>query len=454
VRALRSIPAPPPEPERGPTARGSAARGDEKVKDPLLGALVGGRFRVERLLANGGMGRVYVARHEGLQRRVALKVVHHDDDPLAEDEGQQRFRVEAELLGRLVHPNIVIVHDFGELEGPDRERSYLAMELLDGPTLAERMDAETRLPIGLVLELAEQMVNGLRFAHAHGIVHRDMKPSNVVLMPCLHEDAGPHRLKIIDFGTGKMLGPEVHELSGRRLTKEGYTIGTPEYMAPEQLAGRPCAASDLFAVGVIMFEALAGVLPFRDAQASRALAPRLRDVAPDLVVPAAVDSLVASLLARRPADRPTSSEVLLELRRCLDDLLRVSRQPSNEATKAPRAVLSVAPEKRSRPRPLVAGAVGAISTLVIVLVGLRFGTLDERPLVEQLPCVRRAASTPRALVVEANRKAVRVGASTLVEAEPEPQPVADTLPTRVRPPGRASSPPSPVPYTEFKTTGF
>lgn len=452
MRALRSIPAPPPDPDQGSTARDNT-----KGKDPLIGALVGGRFRVERILANGGMGRVYVARHEALQRRVALKVVHHDDDALAEEEGQQRFRVEAELLGRLVHPNIVIVHDFGELEGANRGRSYLAMELLDGPTLAQRMEAESRLPIRLVLELAEQMVTGLRFAHAHGIVHRDVKPSNIVLMPCLHEDAGPHRLKIIDFGTGKLLAPEVREVSNRRLTKEGYTIGTPEYMAPEQLAGRPCAASDLFAVGVIMFEALAGVLPFPSAQASRAQTPRLRDVAPDLAVPASVESLVTRLLACAAADRPISSEILLELRRCKDELRRVPRDDSTEATTAPSIVPAAACDTpRAWPRSLVAGGLGAISTLVIVLAGLRVAAVDERvPLAEQ-PRARTAASTPRALVVEPISKALRAAPVTIVEVEPEPEPPVDEKPPaharalRRQPP----PPPSPVPYTEFKTTGF
>jgi serine/threonine protein kinase len=415
---------------------------------------VGGRFRVERLLANGGMGRVYVARQEALRRRVALKVVHHDDDPRAADEAQQRFRLEAEMLGRLVHPNIVTVHDFGELDGPNRGRSYLAMELLDGPTLAQRMEVETRLPVGQVLEVAEQMVNGLRFAHAHGIVHRDVKPSNVVLMPCLHEDAGPHRLKIIDFGTGKVLGPEVREVSRHRLTKEGYTVGTPDYMAPEQLAGRPCAASDLFAVGVIMFEALAGVLPFRSAKASRAFAPRLRDVAPDLVVPEDVESLVVGLLASAPADRPTSSEVLLELRRCLSDLRRVCPV----ATTAPCVVPAADLEERSRPWSwlLAAGAVGGIATVALMLVGMRLGVLDERAPREEPPRPRTVESIPRALFVEPSSKAQHAAPGALVEDEPAPvrAPAEEKPPARARPAGRPPPPPSAVPYTEFKTTGF
>ena len=445
MRALRFIPA--PEPERGATAVDNKRGG----KDPLVGTLVGGRFRVERLLANGGMGRVYVARHEGLQRRVALKVVHHDADPLAEREGQLRFRVEAEMLGRLVHPNIVTVHDFGDLDAPSNGRSYLAMELLDGPTLAQRMDADTRLPLGLVLELAEQMVDGLRFAHAHGIVHRDMKPSNVVLMPFLQEGGAAHRLKIIDFGTGKLLLPDARDASSLRLTKEGYAIGTPEYMAPEQLAGRPCAASDLFAVGVIMFEALTGVLPFAGVKASRAVPPRLRGVAPDLVVPDDVEELVFRLLSPAPADRPTSNELLQELRRCIADLRRGPRQAITRPSRVPAA-------PRSSRRLLAAGTLGVLATLVLLLAGIYVSETPERPSNSELPRTRTVVAMPRTLAASPNAKSPRADPSTVADVEPTT--VEDVPVTSPKPRIRASSPPppplppAPAPYTEFKTTGF
>lgn len=285
--------------------------------DPLLGCLVAGKFRIERVLASGGMGRVYVARQESLERRVALKVVLHDDESATEQEAQRRFRLEAEILARLRHPNIVTLHDFGDLEPTFTNRSYLAMELLEGQTLADRLESSGRLPPAELFALTEQMVRGLRFAHAIGVVHRDMKPSNLMLMPDI-DGLGVPTLKILDFGTGKLLEPEGRGPARRRLTREGFVVGTPAYMAPEHLAGRPCQASDLFAVGIIMFECLTGVLPFDFGGVAqlRPPSPRLREVARDLVVPDIVEDLVARLLAPSPADRPTSTELLDELRRC------------------------------------------------------------------------------------------------------------------------------------------
>lgn len=301
--------------------------------DPLLGALIAGKFRVEHVLADGGMGRVYVARHEALDRRVALKVVRHDDEDLERSHGseaQRRFRFEASVLARLRHPNIVTLLDFGELDGPSGPRSYLAMELLEGPTLAERIFDARRLPLEEVLELGEQIVQGLQFAHGLGVVHRDMKPSNVVLVPS--ETPGRRAtVKIVDFGTSKLLQPERAASPSGRLTREGFAVGTPEYMPPEQLQGRPCAASDLFALGVILFEALTGVLPFDvNVEASvrwRSPAPRLRVAAPGLVVPERVEQLVARLLAFAPGKRPTAPELLDELRRCAWDAARDGGEP-------------------------------------------------------------------------------------------------------------------------------
>jgi serine/threonine-protein kinase len=173
--------------------------------DPLLGSLVAGKYRVDRVLASGGMGRVYVATQQSVERRVALKVVLHDEAGSAE--AQRRFRLEGEILARLCHPNIVTLYDFGALDPPFTNRSYLAMELLEGQTLSARLDRQRRLPVAEVLGLAAQMVRALRFAHGLGVVHRDMKPSNLMLLPDVDGDGGA-RLKILDFGTGQLVNAE------------------------------------------------------------------------------------------------------------------------------------------------------------------------------------------------------------------------------------------------------
>jgi eukaryotic-like serine/threonine-protein kinase len=362
--------------------------------DPLLGSLVGGKFRVERVLADGGMGRVYVATQEPLGRQVALKVVRHDGGMRSEAESQRRFRFEASVLARLHHPSIVTLYDFGDLDGASAGRSYLAMELIEGPTLAARMSAAVRLPLAEVLALAQHMVRGLRFAHGLGVVHRDMKPSNVLLVPDDADGRGVHRVKIVDFGTSKLAAPGAEVPSPRGLTQEGFVIGTLEYMAPEQLEGRPCAASDLFAVGVIMFEALTGVLPFDFAGTvkRRPPLPRLRDVAPDLVVPEAVEELVARLLALSPDERPTSTELLHELRRCADPDASGVRVVS---TTAPRR----GGHSRLASRLAVVGALAcAAGLMVTVMKGAPRGRAPRSVV------ARSAESMPRARLAAARAK--------------------------------------------------
>jgi len=305
-----------PAPAANDTERQSSSR-----LDPLIDHLVNGRYRVRRVIARGGMGRVYYATQEPLGRAVALKVVRDDDAGAGEMRSHERFLLEADILARLQHPNIVSIFDFGTMEGAFAGQSFIAMELLGGETLAQRLHGGKRLPLSQVLSMTGQIARGLRAAHDRGIVHRDLKPSNIILVP---DADGEEIVKLVDFGIGKLLWDNDNRSErAPDLTGVGGVVGTPQFMAPEQIEGQTLAAADLYAVGTIMFLALSGRLPFDAATTTETLkskisrvAPRLRDVVPELAISDDVDSLVASLLARGPEQRPTTTALTRALSAC------------------------------------------------------------------------------------------------------------------------------------------
>jgi serine/threonine protein kinase len=222
------------------------------ISDSLTGALLAGRYRVGRVRGHGGMGTVYEAVQENMDRPVAVKVLRAE---LAnEPEVLVRFRREAETIASLRHPNIVAVSDF---EQPEGEAPFLVMELLNGESLRARIARMGAQDANVVVTIAMQILSALEAAHGAGIVHRDLKPDNVFVVE--HVD-GTMQAKLLDFGVAKLMESDEYT----RLTATGVLLGTPSYMAPELLAGRVAdARSDLYAVGVTMYGALAGRLPFR-----------------------------------------------------------------------------------------------------------------------------------------------------------------------------------------------
>ncbi len=258
-------------------------------------------FELGALIGEGGMSRVYRAKQKSLKRDVCVKVMREEvasDPTLAE-----RFHDEGVALATLRHPNIVSVLDVGK---SSEGQLYMVMEFVDGKDL--RAVASRRLPLARTIELVAQLLSGLSEAHANGIIHRDLKPSNVLVTTL--KDETP-LVKLVDFGIAKLL-----EGVGRRpgQTRFGTVVGTPGYMAPEQLLGMDVTcATDLYAVGVILFELLTGRRPYvaRDefelAQATMMTpVPRLREVlGPE--VPEALDQLLSSLLAKNPKARPQSA---------------------------------------------------------------------------------------------------------------------------------------------------
>jgi serine/threonine-protein kinase len=274
-------------------------------RDPLLGTAIG-HYTIERLVGEGGMGRVYLAHHANLpNKRYALKVLLGDH--AASVAMRARFTREAERASQLDHPNVVKVVDFGQTP---RGLLYIAMDFVEGPSLVSLIGQVPMAP-ARVIELSRAICHGLVHAHAIGIVHRDLKPENILV------SAGPDGAvpRIVDFGLAMSV-----DQSDARLTESGMTMGTPAFAAPEQLSGKPIDhRADLYALGVTMFEMLTGGLaPFEghimemmSARTARD-APRISERAPGLAIPGELDEIVARLTRRRPADRYASAREVID----------------------------------------------------------------------------------------------------------------------------------------------
>ena len=367
--------------------------------DPLTGVVLSDRYRVGVRLGEGGIGAVYEAEHLVLGRKVAIKVLRRElagmKDLLA------RFDREARALSRLSHVNVVAVTDFGVWEG----LPYLVMELVRGTSLAAEVHVG---PMGTdrAAVVIRQILAALVYAHGEGVIHRDLKPSNVMLV----EQPGVQDLvKILDFGLAKFVsGEESNDVS---ITKEGAVFGTPAYMSPEQVAGEETdARSDVYAVGLLLFECLTGRRPFvleTRTEVMRAHlateAPRASSVETSEPIGAALDDVVAKALAKRRADRFGSAE---EMIRALDLAVgapetRLTRtdpssktglrpfapQPATIQAESARTVMRLA----NRPFK-IAAAVAGITALVAVGVLVFPGEEPPKPEVVEAPAFR--ASEP------------------------------------------------------------
>lgn len=274
--------------------------GDVQARaEALVGQVLGGRYRLDAVLGIGAMGAVYRAYHTGLERAVAVKLLHRD--LMNSDEMRARFSREAAAISKLDHPNCVRVTDFGN----EDEHQYLVMELLQGTTLGHELDEP--LPPLRAIELLDEVLAGLEHAHGHGLVHRDVKPENVFLA----RDGAKTRAKLLDFGIVKLQ----EGAGGRQLTQMGMIFGTPHFMSPEQAQGSETdARTDLYATGVILYEMLAGHLPFDGDDPIKVLRQQIRDEPPPLPssVPDPLRGLVARLLAKKPDDRYPSATAVRE----------------------------------------------------------------------------------------------------------------------------------------------
>jgi serine/threonine protein kinase len=285
----------------------------------LLGLVVDGRYRLDATLGRGGMGLVYRAAHIGLRRQVAVKILH--PSLAASPEVRNRFEREALAVGKIDHPNCVSVYDVGRL--PDGAL-YLAMELLEGRSLAEVLEQEGQVAPGRALHILAGILRGLSHIHASKLIHRDIKPENIFL---IRQGQDEDFAKILDFGIAKPM--EASELNdGVKLTQAGMAFGTPIYMAPEQALGNPMdGRADLYAAAVMAYEMLCGQPPFysddklevMSMHTARPVPPmRQRMVRGGRPVPSSIERLIVRGLTKKPSDRyPSADDFLAEVERAL-----------------------------------------------------------------------------------------------------------------------------------------
>jgi formylglycine-generating enzyme required for sulfatase activity/serine/threonine protein kinase len=365
-----SAPASPPGPLAGwrqgttDTAAGAAPAAGPKLtflagpqSPDELGRL--GGFRVLRLLGEGGMGLVLEAEDPGLKRRVALKVMR--PEVATHPQARERFLREARATAALTHDHVITIHQVGE----DNGVPFLAMSLLKGETLEARLQREGRLPIPEVVRIGREIAEGLVAAHAAGLVHRDVKPANVWL------EAPKGRVKLLDFGLARA------QTTTDRLTRTHVVLGTPAYLAPEQASGKAEPGSDLFSLGVVLFEMAAGRRPF-DGPDLMALVVQmatqeplpLKKVRPE--VPARLSDLVKRLLAGKPVQRPASAQVVSQELAALEG-------PAISTPPAPSPLSVSRTAEAPRSRPSVGRKRGwsgvAVAGTLLVLLGLAAATV-------------------------------------------------------------------------------
>jgi serine/threonine protein kinase len=269
---------------------------------------IAGRFRIEREIGTGGMGTVYLATHLGLERPVAVKIIRREfagDADVAD-----RFLREARTMAKLRHPNAAMIFDAGNL--PDG-RHFIVMEFVEGETLSQALARQGRFSATEAVDIATQICDVLEEAHRLGIVHRDLKPSNILL--------GKRGVCVLDFGVAKVLASSAESTHTHASTGSGQIVGTPRYMSPEQCLGqRVGARSDLYSLGILLYEMLAGRPPFVDPLQSALLVKQATAPAPPLPrlrqdIPRPLALAVHTLLAKRPEDRPRTAalaKLLLE----------------------------------------------------------------------------------------------------------------------------------------------
>jgi eukaryotic-like serine/threonine-protein kinase len=420
--------------------------------DPLLGAVLADRYFLRRLVGEGAMGRVYEGHHTGIGKRVAIKIPRHGER--RKRELVQRFRLEAQAASQIRHPNIADVTDCGTT--PDG-RFFFVMEFIDGIDVVHLVRQENPLPVERALLIAVQVCRALEAAHKAGIIHRDLKPSNVMLLrDRAHEDAD--FVKVLDFGVAKFLRADPAQHGGQ-LTQVDAAVGTPKYMAPEQIErGNDIDFRvDIYAVGGLLYFMLTGGHPPTEGDSVEAVwrkkmteeALPVRRWRPDLSQD--IESLVSRCLAREPGRRPSSMEVLRK--DLLATIERLRAVGVSALVRAPSVTSLVhdadrRAQRRNRAAMLVLGIGGTVAGVTALLVDRAVGP-DGRvatPVISQ-PAPARHGSGERSVPPPARVPPAKAPVAT---AAPAPRPATPPAPPITRPAPPAPSrpaPPRPAPAT-------
>src|SRR5476649_1384658 len=375
-------------------------------RDPLVGQVVAGRFLVEELVGQGGMGKVYKARHLSLDRIVCIKLLKPAllEDPTLVG----RFEREAKAASRLNHPNVIQVIDFGRT---DDGGLFIAMEYVHGRDLRMVLRDEWPLDEARLCNIIAQVLSALSEAHAHNVIHRDLKPENIMVEPRHGE---PDFVKVLDFGIAKILDSDMPGL-----TRADVVCGTPQYMAPEQATGSALDnRCDLYAVGVILYQLATGQLPFDGPNSMDVLNKHVNDLpipprqrAPGAPISEAMEKLILRALEKDPFDRPQTAEQFRQL------TLNVTKKVQAEALLASRTRLPtplprtdpLQPAPRLLPAPkssrlwLVLTAVVLVAIALLGVVAIESRTTDAVPaLNESIPLSARDPAKAKKLVEQAS----------------------------------------------------
>jgi len=395
--------------------------------DDLVGTTLNGTYAVERLLGEGGMGRVYLAQHKRIaQKRVAIKVLH--DEFSGSAQVLARFQREAEAAAAISHPNVVTVLD---VDVTPRGMPYLVCEFLEGVDLSDHLKEVKRLDVPDAISITRQLCQGLGAAHARGVIHRDLKPPNVFLVGDFSKGAPAHLYaKVLDFGLSRF-----HTGGGEQnLTKTGFIMGTPSYMAPEQARGqRVDHRADVYGLGTILYTVLTGRAPFKEeTPQSTILAllnsepPRPRSLMPS--IPPHVELIIERAMAKNPEDRfpdmaafETALDALPSLRGSSAALAATALAPPVESSKRSEQLSeSDGDVNAARPRLLlsllaavlllIAAATIAISGVELA-AGYTFGTVELRLI---LLCIVGSSITPAVLWVLHIRRKIWTSSSRVL----------------------------------------
>jgi serine/threonine-protein kinase len=283
--------------------------------DNVIGSTIGGKYRVESLIGEGGMAQVFKATHLDIEKPVVIKIMHANLPGMKN--AYKRFERERTLTAKLDHPNIVSVFDGGQLDG---KRPYIVMEYIEGDSLRSLLgEGKSNVPIELAISVLIQMCSGLQVAHKAGIVHRDLKPENIMLRS---DSDRPDWVKIVDFGIAHL------KEGGQKLTATGVAVGTVDYMSPEYLSDKPIDhRADIYAMGIILFELITGRCPFESESPEAVMAKHLwtppsppsrlrQDIKPGGIL----DAIVLKALAKEPSERyATANDMKKDLLKALQE---------------------------------------------------------------------------------------------------------------------------------------
>ncbi len=420
----------------------------EAEHDPMVGRTLEGRYTILARLGAGSMGTVYRAKQHAMGREVAIKILR--GDRAADEASKARFMREARANSLLASPNTVTVFDFGQSESGE---FYLAMELLEGESVGQRLTRDGRLPAPIAVDTARQALRSLAEAHAKGIIHRDLKPDNLFYTRVLggSGDKNEEIVKVLDFGIAKMLRDEDGQPMGVVETQAGTVFGTPRYMSPEQAQGKPLdARSDLYSLGVILYQMLTGRPPFTDNDAVVVMARHIKstpkrpnEANPEAGVPKELEDVVMRALAKDPSERPSSAEQMagellaaLEAQGAMTSGVRASitnaagiRVP--DSMRPPPMSLPPPPKKKV-PLYLIGAPIVVLVAALSVYLGMRGGKTTPAP---------AASASVIATSTAAKAPAGTTATATALTTNDPPTVTPDALPKA--PTAKAAPPPAP-----------